>query len=220
MSSRLFTEGDIVSAVPIAWRSAQGPSHAQQANQTDPTSNRDQLTELQHEANARAQAAYQQGYAAGEAAGQTTGAQKAGQLLEPVIAGFKGVIHELAGMRKRVRNEAEQEAVKLAIAIARRVMHRELATDPDAILGLVIAAFSKMNAREVHRLRVSPAEAKAIEQNRARLDLPAALEIVSDSSLTSGCALFETARGELDASVDTQLMEIERGFTDLMRRKS
>ena len=110
--------------------------------------------------------------------------------------------------------------VKLAIAIARRVLHRELSTDPEAILGLVIAAFQKLNARETHKLRLSPSDAQTLQQYRDRLDLPPGLEILSESSLTAGSAIFETSRGDLDASVDTQLAEIERGFADLMRRRA
>ena len=87
-------------------------------------------------------------------------------------------------MRKRVRAEAEDDAVKLAIAIARRVLYRELATDPEAILGLVKAAFSKLNARETQRLRVSPADAAVIQEHRAKLQIPPGLEIASDGSLT------------------------------------
>jgi hypothetical protein len=32
--------------------------------------------------------------------------------------------------------------------------------------------------------------------------------------------LFATSRGELDASIETQLLEIERGFTDIIRRRA
>ena len=122
-------------------------------------------------------------------------------------------------MRKRFRAEAEDDTMKLAIAIARRVLYRELSTDPDAILGLVKAAFSKLNARETHRLRVSPSDAAAIQEHRARLQIPPAIEIVSDGSLTPGSAIFETSRGDLDASVETQLAEIDRGLTDVLKRR-
>jgi flagellar assembly protein FliH len=129
------------------------------------------------------------------------------------------MIAELASLRKRVRAEAEDDAVKLAIAIARRVLYRELATDPEAILGLVKAAFSKLNARETHRLRVSPADAAVIQEYRAKLQIPPGLEIVPDGSLTPGSAIFETSRGDLDASIETQLSEIDRGLTDTLNRR-
>jgi flagellar assembly protein FliH len=139
--------------------------------------------------------------------------------LKPVLASLRSVVDELASLRPRFRMEATEDTVKLAIAIARRVMHRELATDPEAILGLVMAAFQKLNTRETHRLRVCPADASVLEQNRARLEFPPAVEIVSDTSLIRGSAVFETSRGELDASVDTQLAEIQRGFADIIKRR-
>lgn len=172
--------------------------------------------EIERQMEARARAAYQQGCAAGEAAA----AQQASERLDPVLAALNGIVHELAGARKRFRAEAEEDTVRLAVAIARRVLYRELSTDPEAILGLVIAAFQKLNARETHRLRVSAVDAAALEENRARLELPPGLEIAPDASLARGSAIFETSRGELDASVDTQLAEIQRGLADVMRRRA
>jgi flagellar assembly protein FliH len=199
----------------MVWRPASGPTA--QNNRPRPVESvavsESRLSE--QEAEARTRAAYNQGLAAGEAAAL----QRLQQKLDPVLSGLNSMIAELASARKRVRAEAEDDAVKLAIAIARRVLYRELSTDPEAILGLVKAAFSKLNARETHRLRVSPSDAAAIQEHRAKLQLPPALEIASDGSLTPGSAIFETSRGDLDASVDTQLSEIDRGLTDVLKRR-
>jgi flagellar assembly protein FliH len=169
----------------------------------------------QRELDARIKVAYQQGFTAAE----TAAAQNTAQRVEPLLSGFNALMQDLAGTGRKFRSEAERDTVKLAIAIARRVLHRELATDPEAILGLVMAASQKLNARETRRLRVSPADAALLEQNRGRLEMPAGLEIVADVSLGAGSAIFETSRGELDASVDTQLSEIDRGFADVMRSR-
>jgi flagellar assembly protein FliH len=168
------------------------------------------------EIEARVQAAFQKGQAAGEVAGM----QKAAQRIDPAIATFNKIINEVAGVRKRFRAEAEEDTVKLAIAIARRVLHREIATDPEAILGLVIAAFQKLNARETQRLRVSPADAALLQEQRAKLGMPQGLEISADASLPAGSVIFETSRGEMDASVNTQLGEIERGLADVVKRRA
>jgi flagellar assembly protein FliH len=167
--------------------------------------------DVERESDARINAAYQQGHSEGVAA--------AGQRLEPALAALRNMVISLAGAQKQFRAEAEAGTVKLAIAVARRVLHRELATDPEAILGLVIAAFQKLNARETHRLRVSPADLSILELNRERLNFPGNIEIVAESSLTSGSAIFETSRGVVDASVDTQFSEIERGLADVLRRR-
>jgi flagellar assembly protein FliH len=209
MSCKVYQPEDAVRTAPVAWRPVGGST-------MPPARAFDASRDPEDDHNARVQAAYQQGFAAGEAAG----AQRAVQRLDPAFAGLSSVIQELAGVREHLRMEAEEDTVKLAVAIARRVLHRELATDPEAILGLVKAAFTKLNARETHRLRVSPADAAAIQEHRSRLELPPGLEIHADASLTPGSAIFETSRGDLDASVDTQLREIDRGLADVMRRRA
>lgn len=156
----------------------------------------------------------------GQVEGEALGTQRANQRLEPLLSDLGVLLKELAQLRPRLRTELEEDTVKLALVIARRVLHRELATDPEAILGLVKAAFHKLNARETHRLRLAPQDVTVLEEFRARWNLPDALEIARDASLVRGSVVFETARGELDASVDTQLNEIERGLTDIMRRRT
>jgi flagellar assembly protein FliH len=214
MSSRVLRPEDGVQAPPIAWRAA-GSSATQARDPGLAVVSESRVTEIQQESEARVRAAYGQGQAAGEAAAQ----QRAQQKLDPVLNGLNTMIAELASMRKRVRAEAEDDAVKLAIAIARRVLYRELSTDPEAILGLVKAAFGKLNARETHRLRISPADAVVVQEHRAKLQIPPRLEIAPDGSLTQGSVIFETSRGDLDASIETQLAEIDRGLTDTLKRR-
>ncbi|MGH9581585.1 MAG: FliH/SctL family protein [Bryobacteraceae bacterium] len=121
---------------------------------------------------------------------------------------------ELAALKRRVRNEAEMELVKLALAIARRVLRRELATDPEAIQGIAHAALQRLQNRELHRVRIFPAGAEAVRACLERIGAAPGIQIVPDPSLRPGDILFETSAGELDASVETQLQEIDRGFTD------
>jgi len=215
MSSRVLRPEDGAVSTPMAWRPAGGPTAQNNRPRPAESAPVSEARLSEQEAEARTRAAYNQGLAAGEAAAL----QRMQQKLDPVLNGLNAMIAELASSRKRVRAEAEDDAVKLAIAIARRVLYRELSTDPEAILGLVKAAFSKLNARETHRLRVSPSDAAAIQEHRAKLQLPPALDIASDGSLTPGSAIFETTRGDLDASVDTQLSEIDRGLTDALKRR-
>jgi flagellar assembly protein FliH len=214
MSSRVIRPESGVDAPPIVWRATGTPfTQTREAGKAPAPEAR--ATEAQQESQARVRAAYNQGLAAGETAAR----ERAQQKLDPVLHGLNTMIAELASLRKRVRVEAEDDAVKLAIAIARRVLYRELATDPEAILGLVKAAFSKLNARETQRLRLTSADAALVQEHRAKLQIPPGLEIAADGSLTPGSAIFETSRGDLDASIETQLAEIDRGLTDTLKRR-
>lgn len=158
--------------------------------------------------------AYQQGLAEGQAAARR---EMAGQV-EAIHARFARTIEELSGLRARFRQEAEAEVVALALAISRRILHRELTMAPDALLGLVKAAMEKIEAREVHRVRVRPEDASMVQQHLEKMGLPRRVEVIADPGLARGAAIFESGRGALDASVETQLEEIERGFADLVRR--
>jgi flagellar assembly protein FliH len=173
------------------------------------------LRAAQEEAEARIREAYERGRAEAGAAAR----DQARAALDPAIESFRSMAEELAAQRARVRREAEHDVVRLAVAIARRILRRELATDPEALLGVVKAAAERLNAREVLRLRVSPEDRERIAAHASRCGLPQALEIAGDRSLPAGSVVFETARGEYDASVETQLAEIERGFADRFGRR-
>jgi flagellar assembly protein FliH len=129
-------------------------------------------------------------------------------------------IEELTGSRLRARREAEQDVVALALAVARRILHRELTMAPEALWGLVKAALEKLEAREVHRVRVAPSDAATLRKFIEQMGLPQRVELVEDASLAPGSVLIDSSRGVLDASVDTQLAEIERGFADVVRSGS
>jgi len=120
----------------------------------------------------------------------------------------------LAGMRQQIREEASPEIARLAIAIAARILNREITVDPDAIHGLVSAAVAKLQARECSRVTVHPSYEAAIRRSLTNLNVKGKMEIVADPSLQPGDIRFETAQGQVDASIETQLREIERGLAD------
>jgi flagellar assembly protein FliH len=157
--------------------------------------------------------AYQGGFSEGTALGK----QQAAAELQPVLERMGKCLAELASMRSGMRRDGERDLVKLSIAIARRVLHRELTLDPESIEGLIKVALEKLESRELSRVRVHPDQASTI---RALLERHsgAKVEVVPDTTLSKGDVLFETAHGALDASVDAQLSEIERGLTDRLRK--
>jgi flagellar assembly protein FliH len=160
------------------------------------------------------QAAYQQGFQDGQNVVQ----QELGGQLDAMASRLARTIEELSGLRQRYRHEAEEDVIALAMAIARRILHRELTVDPDALLGLVKAALEKIEAHEVHRVRVRPEDALLVQQHLDKMGLPQRVELIADPGLERGSAILDSSRGALDVSVETQLAEIERGFADLVRR--
>jgi len=158
----------------------------------------------------RIQDAYKQGRRDGEAAQ----AQAAAAQLEARLEQLARTIDTLAGYRARLRRDAEHDLVRLSLAIARRLVRRELTVDPEALLGIVKAALEKLEAGEVHCVRLHPHHAGVVQ--RYLEGAGRYLQVAGDPALETGSIVFETSHGTLDAGIDTQLSEIERGFTDLL----
>jgi flagellar assembly protein FliH len=136
-----------------------------------------------------------------------------------VIERFARSIEEIAALRPKLRREAESDMLRLSLAIARRVLRRELAMDPEAMHGLVLAALEKLQMQEISRVRVHPSQVAAITAC-LRQASGTAIEVLGDPARQPGAALFETTHGNLDASIDSQLQEIERGLADRLNRPS
>ena len=199
----------------IAWRQVSASSENERTH-LDASSHADigklerQLSDLcasqQAELTQAKQSAFQQGLEQGRAEAASA-IRDSAQKLATTLA-------ELIAFKRKLRSDAELEVVKLSLAVARRILNRELATDPDALEGVVHAAISKLQNRDVWQIRVSPQGAEMTNACIDRAGLAGSIKVVVDSALQAGDLLIETPAGELDASINTQLQEIERGFAE------
>jgi flagellar assembly protein FliH len=172
------------------------------------------IAELEQQIERRAREAREAGYREGEAAGRG----QASAELQPAIERMARAIQEIAGLRPQVMREAAADLVNLSLGIARRILHRELSVDPTALEGLVGAALQKLPAQEISRIRLHPELEPGVRQVLAR-EGRGGLPLIADGTLERGAMVVETARGKLDASLETQLAEIGRGLTDRLPQK-
>jgi flagellar assembly protein FliH len=158
--------------------------------------------------------AYQKGFAEGTAVGK----EQAAVEVQPVLDRLAHTLAELSSLRSRIRRDAEKDLLKLAVAIARRVLHREVTIDPESIEGLIKVALEKLQSRDLCRVRVHPNHAAFMKSSFDRISNSKKIELIADASLRCGDVMFETEHGTLDASIESQLSEIERGFADRLQR--
>ncbi len=211
MSCKVLPPKDAEPALPHQWRRVE----------KDPRSRADlapalpsRLAEVERECERRAQEAR----AAGAREGEEAGRKRAAADLQPVLERLARSAAEISALRARLRREAEEDLVELSIAIARRVLRREIAADPEALKGVIHAALEKLEGREISRVWAHPSHTQMLTAY-LRDAGAAAVEVIADPSREPGAVVFESARGDLDASVETQLREIERGLTDRLRRR-
>ena len=122
--------------------------------------------------------------------------------------------------RQKYFKDVEREVVRLALAIAARVLHREALMDPLFLAGAVRVALDKLADSSGVVLRVAPAQV-LVWQEMFRLsgDADAQPELLGDLSLRSGECVLETRLGTIEVGVRAQLEEIEKGFFDLLDQR-
>jgi flagellar assembly protein FliH len=207
---------DLVRPVPWAKTSSAGTSATNARFNCEPAVKPEAAgpDRVSRDVESKVREARQAGYAEGESAGRRIALEE----LRPVLERLGNTITELAESRSRYLKEAEADVVRLSLAVARRVLYRELTIDPSATAGLVKAALEKLQSEVTTKIRVHPDLESAVRGAIERSGQHALAEVLPDSSLERGSVVFETTRGNLDASIETQLKEIELGFADRFRR--
>lgn len=110
----------------------------------------------------------------------------------------------------------EHEVVRLALAIAERILNREAQMDPLLLAGVVRVALGRLSESTAVRLRVPPVQKEMWDEMlRLMPRLPLRPEVVGDAALAATDAVMETEIGSVDLGIRAQIGEIERGFFDL-----
>ena len=160
--------------------------------------------------------AYEQGAKEGEARA-TSGYQIE---LTQARTAIGTAISEFKTERETYFKRIEPEVVQLALAIARKILHREAQMDPLLLTGMVHVALEKLDSGTCVRMRVNPEDVHAWNEYFLQPgSIPRIPELAGDVTLQPGECAIETEIGSTIISLDTQLKEIEQGFFDLLEQR-
>jgi flagellar assembly protein FliH len=172
------------------------------------------ITEI--ELQKREAAAYEKGVAAGRAAIQAEAARAIAEAREFVTENLKSFEQE----RKAYYRRIEKDIVDLALAIARKVLHREAQVDRVVLSGVVRVALEKIAGSGHIALHVHPTAAQAWQDYLAEQTVLATVPaVVEDGSLRPDQLVLKTSHGSTELGIEAQLNEIEKGFSDLVQQK-
>jgi flagellar assembly protein FliH len=129
-------------------------------------------------------------------------------------------VRDFAQERESYFHRVEAEVVSLALAIARKILHREAQVDPLLLAGVVRVGLDNVAAGTRVRLRVHPDQIQAWQEFFSlQPDLRSLPELMGDATLGPGRCMLETELGSTDLTLETQLKEIEQGFFDLLAQR-
>lgn len=133
-------------------------------------------------------------------------------------AAIARIEEKFLAQKRRYFEDVEKEVVKLALAIATRIVHREIKLDPALLQGAVHVALEKIEDESTVKLRV-PVSDLPLWREVFERSKHTSFEVLGDETMVPGDCVVETTMGRVDLGVKSQLEEIERGFFDLLERR-
>ncbi len=125
------------------------------------------------------------------------------------------LIENFAEARDRYLRAVESEVVKLALAIASRILRREAQMDPLLLTGAVRVALGQLSSTTEVTLRVPAGDLDLWREAIAHIpNLAVKPEVMAGEGLRLGECIVESKVGIVDLGIRSQLGEIERGFFD------
>lgn len=151
--------------------------------------------------------AFSRGYAQGERAGE----QAASAKIETTLQRLAATIDEIGSLRAGVMRRAERELVRLAVAMAERILRRAVDADRELLLVMARVAVERLGENAVATIHLNPYDFEAAIARREP-DPGKAVEIVADANIPRGGCLVKSAFGTIDASIDSQIRELSRAL--------
>jgi len=126
-----------------------------------------------------------------------------------------GLIESFTLERDRYLRAVEDEVVKLALAVAARILRREAQMDPLLLTGAVRVALGQLSGSTQVRLRVPTTELDLWTEAIGLVpNLTVKPVVIAGEGMRLGDCVIETELGSVDLGIRSQLGEIERGFFD------
>jgi flagellar assembly protein FliH len=152
--------------------------------------------------------AFAKGYEQGERAGAEAGAKRA----EAMLRRLSQTLDELADVRRAMILQTERQMVQLAMAIAKRVVRREVAIDRDLTLTMARVALDRLGDSTSVTVHLHPDDFNATAAGREALHAGSRVTVVADPGMSRGGCRVESDFGYVDASVDAQFQELARAL--------
>lgn len=119
----------------------------------------------------------------------------------------------IAEQIRQVSERLEREAFKFAVAIAGRIIKKEVTVNDEIVVRQIQEALRRVAGQESIKVRVNPRCEAMVRQNREMLiagsESVRELVVEIDEKIEPGGCIIETTSGTVDARLLTQLEQIE-----------
>ena len=125
-------------------------------------------------------------------------------------------------LRQDIFLEAEHEIVKLAMAIARKIVCNEIRLNKNTAANVVTEALKKVEGNQKVKVKLNSKDFEFINKhkplitNKITNNENVTFEI--DESITDGGCIIKTEAGDIDARIEKQFQAVEEAFEILNKK--
>ena len=178
-----------------------------------------------HLTDGAAEKGYREGYEKGLREGLQSGKeeglklaqQQAESEINDLLQRWEKTLTDFENQRAGLLRQAREDVLRLALAVAEKVVHAAVELTPEAALQQAEKAIALISEPSELRLRVNPADLQIFREHlpelEKRLRGSEALELQADDDVSPGGCVVAHGKGIIDARIETQL---ERIISDLL----
>jgi flagellar assembly protein FliH len=144
--------------------------------------------------------------------------RQADEDLAGICSALTGAISIVSRLRERIIKESEEELLKLAFMVAKKIIRQEIKHDRQILTHLVSEALRVFPEQQDIVVCLHPEDYKVISSNKelflAGIGDERQITLKSDEATTLGGCVVESSTGVIDARIEAQLDEIYRGLIE------
>lgn len=163
--------------------------------------------------------AYEKGFAQGEKDGLEMGAKK----VEKILDRIHGILEDMVAHRQEFIRRCEKEILHLICTIAEKVVRGAVHVDSEIVRRAILDALTVAADRTEVTVRVNPEEVEYVKETRPeffdRISNLKSITIESDPTIARGGCFMETAFGNVDARMETQLEQIANALERVFEKE-
>jgi flagellar assembly protein FliH len=156
--------------------------------------------------------------------GYEVGRKKAIDQFSEIISRADSMLKDTLKVKKELLLKAENQVIKLALAVASKVIRYETSINSNIVVKAVRDSLKAVNSREKVKICVNPGDMPGIEKYFDEfahiIKSTENLSISKDSSISKGGFIIETSSGNLDGQIETALLIIEEELSKVMAKNN
>jgi len=161
----------------------------------------------------------QQGYQDGLLQGKQAALDEMQQAIQSAMDRAQNILDVATREAQESIVGAERQVVEIALAVARKILAREIEENPMVVLPIVRAALEKVRDQDQIIIRVNPDDYELVLQARRDLQMivgrEQVLSISSDQTIEHGSCMIESSNGTVDARLNTQFDILRKALQDV-----